>query len=80
MKVSLLAFGIARDILGQRTLSYEVDAGTRISGLKAALISDYSEMEKLSSLAFAVNEEYVDDDYEIREGQEVVIIPPVSGG
>lgn len=34
----------------------------------------------LEETMFAVNEEYADNDTVIQEGDEVVLIPPVSGG
>jgi molybdopterin converting factor small subunit len=34
----------------------------------------------LETCMFAVNMEYCDRDYLIKEGDEVAIIPPVSGG
>ena len=40
----------------------------------------YPEFEKLKSLKFAVNEDYQEDGYRLKENDEVVIIPPVSGG
>jgi len=43
-------------------------------------MKEYPEFEKLRHLALAVNSEYVQDDLIISENDEVVIIPPVSGG
>ena len=48
--------------------------------LKKALTKQYPEFEKLASLRFAVGEDYQEDDFELSEENEVVIIPPVSGG
>lgn len=80
MKIRLLAFGIARDILRARTLDYVLLQGNTIGELRAALAADYSALGQLASLSFAVNEEYAGDTKELREGDEVVLIPPVSGG
>jgi molybdopterin converting factor small subunit len=32
------------------------------------------------SLMYAVNAEYVDQDHPLRDGDELALIPPVSGG
>lgn len=80
MNIKLVAFGIAKEILKQTELEFKVDKDTEIGGLKALLISKYPEFEKLKSLRFAVNEDYQTDEYKIKSGDEVVIIPPVSGG
>ena len=34
----------------------------------------------ISNIRFAVNQEYVKDDTELYDGDEVVLIPPVQGG
>lgn len=80
MLVRLLAFGIAKDILEDHVLNVDLDPGTTIAELKAMLVQDFPEFEKLSSLRLAINQDYVEDDQIILPNDEVVIIPPVSGG
>ncbi len=80
MKIKLIAFGIAKDILKTNELTLEIESGMRIEGLKTEIISRFPDFEKLRSLRFAINEDYQEDDYQIKENEEVVIIPPVSGG
>lgn len=79
MKVRITAFGIAKDIVGGKHLELEVK-GTDLSELRQALISQYPDFGKLASLKFAVNTNYVDDSFQLKENDEVVLIPPVSGG
>ena len=80
MKINLLAFGIARDILGAGSLEVDFTGHPSIGNVKQYLSRQYPEFEKLASLSLAVNANYVDDDYLIKQGDEVVVIPPVSGG
>lgn len=80
MKIKLRAFGIAKDILGNRILEIEVKEKATIANLKTLLIETYPTFSKLASLSFAVNESYQEDDFLLSEGEEVVIIPPVAGG
>jgi molybdopterin converting factor small subunit len=80
MKINLVAYGIAKDILKTKQLSFEVNAGDSIGLLKLQLLKQYPDFGKLKSLAFAVGEEYQTDSYALTENDEVVIIPPVSGG
>ncbi len=80
MKINLIAFGIAKDILQSKQMEYELKQGDTISSLKQNLFQRYPEFSKLKSLAFAVGENYQDDSYGLHESDEVVIIPPVSGG
>ncbi len=80
MKVKLIAFGIAKDILQKRTQEIEITDGSSIAILKSQLMEQYPSFEKLKSLKFAVDESYQEEEYILNDGAEVVIIPPVSGG
>jgi molybdopterin converting factor small subunit len=80
MEVNFIAFGIAKDILRQQHMSIELPEGSSLSDAKRHLETEFPEFSKLSSLRLAVGEEYREDSYELTAGEEVVIIPPVSGG
>lgn len=80
MKVNLLAFGIAREILKTKTLELEVQSGDTIAVLKDKLLKQYPDLGKLKSLSFAVGENYQQDSFTLSDKDEVAIIPPVSGG
>lgn len=80
MKIKLIAFGIAKDILQTRQAEIELSEGGTISSLRQTLVHRYPELAKLKSLSFAVGVNYQDDSYGLHENDEVVIIPPVSGG
>ena len=43
-------------------------------------MAKYEGFQKLQSINFAINEDYQEDHFLLKEGDEVVIIPPVSGG
>ncbi len=80
MEIKILAFGIARDILGGSKLTVEMPTQPTVGQLKAHLCESYPAFEQLASFAIALNTEYADDGQAIQAGDEVVIIPPVSGG
>jgi molybdopterin converting factor subunit 1 len=80
MKINLLAFGIARDILGARQMELELEEGVLVSQWLQDLKANYPKFSGLTSLAIAVNSEYARQDLVLKEGDEVAIIPPVSGG
>lgn len=79
MNIEITAFGIAKDILNQKKLSIKLNGAT-VGELRNQLMVDFPAFEKLRSLKFAVNTEYVEDTFELKETDEVVLIPPVSGG
>ena len=80
MKINVLAFGIAKDIINGQSIEVELNDGTDIQSLKNNLCERFPEFTKLKSLAIAVNAEYQEDSFTLKEADEVVIIPPVSGG
>ena len=80
MKIKLLAFGIAKDIVGGSSSEIEIREKATISDVKDSLSASYPAFEQLRKFSIAVNESYQEDSYTVEEGDELVIIPPVSGG
>ncbi len=80
MILKIAAYGIARDILGSNEIQYDVSGELNSASLIQNLQKDYPEFLKLKSLLVAINDEYAKPDQIIGEGDEVVLIPPVSGG
>ena len=80
IKLTILAFGIAKDIVGGSSITLPIGKDATVLMLKEALLSQYPRFEKLVSLAIGVNGEYAEDDKILQQGDEIVIIPPVSGG
>ena len=80
MELKVLAFGIAKDILGGHSTAIEVPDQTTIESLKKQLVDTYPAFDELASLRIAINESYEEDHFVITAEDEVVIIPPVSGG
>jgi sulfur-carrier protein len=80
--MTLLTFGIARDIIGSSTLS--IDANTEgvktVADLRQFLFKTYPRFGNLATLMIAVNEEYGLDDTPISAKDDIAIIPPVAGG
>jgi molybdopterin converting factor subunit 1 len=79
MNYKIKAFGIARDILGAKEVSLEVK-GNQVADLRKHLLTQYPTLNDLNSLLIAVNLSYAEDDKQIQESDEIVLIPPVSGG
>jgi molybdopterin synthase catalytic subunit len=69
------------DIAGKRETEVELGEGLRAVDVYRLLCERYPEMSGLNgSLMYAVNAEYVDAETPLREGDELALIPPVSGG
>lgn len=81
MRIQLLCFGLLRDVLGGPSSSYELLHGSTISDLINLLRAQTPDSEAVwSSLAVAVNREYAGLATVLHEGDEVALLPPVSGG
>ena len=80
MQIKVVAYGIARDILQTHEMGLSLDSNGTLGAVRSALTKKFPELSKLASLKFAVNESYQEDGYTLSDHDEVVIIPPVSGG
>jgi molybdopterin converting factor subunit 1 len=80
MKVSVLAFGIAKDIFGGSSIDVELPQHGTTGNLKQSLEERYPRLRHLASYMVAVNNEYAEDEGVLTEKDEIAIIPPVSGG
>jgi molybdopterin converting factor subunit 1 len=79
MKFTIKSYGIAKDILGDRKVVIETGAGT-VGELRSWLTTRYPSLTELRSLFIAVNQNYAADEVALKESDEIVLIPPVSGG
>ncbi len=79
MTISVLTFGIARQITGGTVVLPHTDVPNAASLLQL-MKEKYPALANLRSLAVAVNGQYADAATSIQPGDEVALIPPVSGG
>lgn len=80
MKVSVLFFALFRERAGTSRAEIELPDRATPMELMTLLRNEYSLLPVLDSVLIAVNSEYVDSDAPLHDGDEVAIIPPVSGG
>ena len=67
--------------VGHPETTLELDTGSATPALVDALAGAYPQLEKLlPRCALAVNGEYVRDVTSLAEGDEVAVLPPMSGG
>jgi molybdopterin synthase sulfur carrier subunit len=84
--MTILLFGVTKDIVGSPSLSIPTASITgrsipkTVKELRLFLGKAYPELSNLSSLAVAVNNSYAQDEQQINSYDEIALIPPVSGG
>ena len=81
MQVKVRLFGSLRERAGRAELRLELPVGATPEAAWSALVASAPELAlRRPSLAVAVNREYASFEKGLNEDDEVVFIPPVSGG
>ena len=79
MRVHVLYFGVLRERLGGGEALLELPEGATVAevlNVYRERITDFP----WDSIAVAVNQEYAKADVVLKDGDEVALLPPVSGG
>ena len=79
MQVQVLPFGVLKDWLGAEAATVELPEGATVARLLAQLGEGRS-AELLRGIAVSVNAEFATSAQALSEGDEVGLLPPVSGG
>ena len=67
--------------MGHEQVNLTLDSPATTESARSEILSAYPTLERFGkSLLFAVNQEYAEPAREIREGDELALFPPVSGG
>lgn len=81
MQVRVRLFAAAREIVGRGEVSVELKEGGTVGELLEHVFSQYPGLKGIAaSLLIAVNREFAERNAKLQEGDEVGVIPPVSGG
>jgi molybdopterin converting factor subunit 1 len=81
MRIRVLLFGQLKDIVGRQEESLELEPGSRLSSVMAHYAGRYPGFQGLAnSIACSINQEYAPVTAVLKEGDEVGLLPPVSGG
>ena len=81
MKVTVRFFATYRDVAGKPQIEVEMDDGASLGDLLERLYDTYPKLKKWSeSIICSVNRKYADDDKVLEPGDEIALLPPVSGG
>lgn len=79
MRVQLRYFASIRETVGRREEQMEVPEGATVATVWAALVRRFPALAD-QRYRPAVNQDYVSAEAALSEGDEIVFIPPVSGG
>ena len=81
MKIDVRYFAMIREIVGAPAQRRELASGATAGDLFDVLITEYPRLERLQPITMVmVNQAYVERGHVLNDGDEVALIPPVSGG
>lgn len=81
MDVDVRYFAIIREIVGLSAERREVPQGATAGDVFTQLIQENPRLERLRPVTMLmINKAYVAHDHELHDGDELALIPPVSGG
>jgi MoaE-MoaD fusion protein len=81
MRVRVLFFGGLKELAGKSSDLLELPDGALVRDVLAHYLAQVPRLkESLASLAVAVNQEYAGTETGLKSGDEVALLPPVSGG
>lgn len=79
-RVHVLYCGPAADLAGAPEGTFELPEGATVGALAGELAAKHPRLGAALGVRLAVNRAYVALDHRLSEGDEVAVIPPVSGG
>ena len=81
MRITVKGFAMLRTALGADARTLEADPGATAADLKPELLARYPELaDWMPYVRVALNREYRSWDAALQDGDELALIPPVSGG
>ncbi|HEV2991352.1 MAG TPA: molybdenum cofactor biosynthesis protein MoaE [Candidatus Angelobacter sp.] len=81
MRIRVLLFGQLKDIVGQQEQNLDLKPGASLGSVVTHYAETFPLFKSLSNtIACSINQEYATASSILREGDEVGLLPPVSGG
>lgn len=81
IQIKVKLFSIYQEVFGTPELNLSIAEGTSVGNVLTSLIEQKPQLAKWREVTrFGVNLHFVESDVLLNNGDEVVFIPPVSGG
>jgi molybdopterin synthase catalytic subunit len=81
VRITIRFFAILKDRAGVAETSLELPPGATVAAAIESLVNRFPDLRRdCARVAFAVNRSYVRPDHVLADGDELALIPPVSGG
>lgn len=81
MEIKVRFFAVYREVVGQPQIDLEIDDGSNLGDLLELLFDLCPKLKRWSdSIVCSVNRKYADPDAVLHQGDDIALLPPVSGG
>lgn len=81
MKIVVKLFAMCRDVVGEESVRLDLPGGSKASDVWDVLVRQFPALVPYRSISrVAINMKYADESEAVKDGDEVCVIPPVSGG
>src|SRR5207245_5879216 len=81
MQIQVLLFGVLKDLAGRQSDTLTLPDGATVADLLECYEQRVTALKgTLEKIAVSVNQEYCQSDAKLHSGDEVALLPPVSGG
>lgn len=80
MNITVRFFGPAVDLTGEHSMSLTLKQGDTVGNLAGVMAERYPKLGAAVGVRLAVNHRFVALSHALVDGDEVAVIPPVSGG
>lgn len=81
MRITVRLFAIQRELVGERHVELDLPDGATVADGWAGLVARFPALAPgRDSVRFARNGDYADAEEQLADGDELAVIPPVSGG
>ncbi|MDF0556794.1 MoaD/ThiS family protein [Kamptonema sp. UHCC 0994] len=81
ISITIKLFAVYQEVYGKSELQLEILPQTSVSQVLEGLIAEHPKLEQWRDRTrFGVNLEFVTPETILQNGDEVVLVPPVSGG
>jgi molybdopterin synthase sulfur carrier subunit len=79
--VTVKLFAVYQEAYGLPELALDMPMGATVAMVRDLLLAEHPELEQWREVTrFGINLQFADPDTLLTDGDEVVLIPPVSGG
>lgn len=80
--VKILLFASFRELLKKTEIEFEISKPEKLVDLMSKITAKYPDFQKVTAQKplIAVNHEFASGEHEVRDGDEIAMIPPMAGG